>query len=130
VDEFNDLEPFFAALSVEIVVLRRVSGSRLVVPQAGSVRLDLEQQEPLSEEAVEELRGSHLVLAAEGDVPRDVVEELLDRAVPAAFEGSVWLGRARALALDDGETEIAGFKVGYRPGLGLWIGDTGADQPE
>ncbi|MFJ8364396.1 hypothetical protein [Streptomyces sp. NPDC093984] len=108
--------------SVHLVLVRRLPGSPLVVPLTGEVVLDLQaEQKRVDDETVRILLDSSLVVDAGEDIGADVVDALQHMAVPPLFRASAWLRRCRALVLEDGHAVLAGVRIGYRTGRGLWV---------
>jgi hypothetical protein len=120
----DDWEPRQDAIAV--VIAHRDPGSGKVTPVAGGPALDLGSAEAAVPEVIERLRESLVRIDAAEDMPRPVVDALCDQPVPVLFRQSAWLRDARVLVLEDGETHIAGFRVGYQPGVGLWTGEPAA----
>ena len=117
----DDWEPHQNAIAV--VVAHRDSGSGKVTAAAGGPALDLGSATPAEPEVIERIRESLVFIDAAEDVPRAVVDALHAEPVPALFRQSAWLRDARVLVLEAGETHIAGFRIGYHPGVGLWVGE-------
>ncbi|WP_158897202.1 hypothetical protein [Streptomyces hygroscopicus] len=109
-------------VGVDVVVVQRIPGTTLVTALEGEDPLDLEDpacgDDPL---VVACLRGSSLRLDAAEDVAPAVIDALLRSPVPALFRASSWLRNTRALVLENGACEIAGVRLGYQAGVGLWV---------
>ncbi len=104
------------------VVLVRPGPDGLVIPLVGGDPVDLHDDGAADdEEIVGRLIGSSLIVDASEDIPHKVVEALRRSALPALFCASPWLRRARVLVLKDGQARLSGMRVGYRPGVGLWV---------
>lgn len=106
---------------VAVVIVHRDPGSGKVTAAAGGPAMDLGSAAPAAPAVIERLRESLVRVDAAEDMPSAVVDALRALPVPMLFRQSAWLRDARALVLEAGETRIAGFRVGYQPGAGLWI---------
>ena len=115
--------------TIAVVIVHRDSASGTVTTAAGGPALDLDSAAPAAPEVIERLRESLVRIDAAEDVPSAVVEALRAQPVPVLFRQSAWLRDARVLVLEAGETRITGFRIGYRPGVGLWTGEP-ADPPQ
>jgi Cas3 C-terminal domain len=114
--------------AVAVVIVHRDPASGTVTAAAGGPALDLGSAAPAAPEVIERLRESLVRIDAAEDVPGAVVDALRAQPAPVLFRQSVWLRDARVLILELGETGIAGCRIGYRPGVGLWAGEP-ADPP-
>lgn len=106
---------------VDVVLVHSVPGGDLVAALEGGEPLDLADPSGGDEHAVHRLRSSMLRLDTAEDVPYAVIDALLRSPVPPLFQASPWLRRARLLALENGVTHIAGIRLGYQAGTGLWV---------
>jgi Cas3 C-terminal domain len=109
--------------AVAVVIAHRDPASGTVTAAAGGPALDLGSAAPAAPAVIERIRESLVRIDAAEDVPGAVVDALRAQPVPVLFRQSAWLRDARVLVLEAGETRIAGFRVGYRPGVGLWTGE-------
>ncbi|MFI6929692.1 hypothetical protein [Streptomyces sp. NPDC050287] len=106
---------------VDVVLLHRVPGGGLVTALEGGQPLDLADSSAVDEQTVARLRGSMLRLDTAEDIPYAVIDALLRSPVPPLFQAFPWLRHARPLALESGVTRIAGTRLGYQAGTGLWV---------
>ncbi len=120
----DDWEPYQDAIAV--VIAHRDLGSGIVTAAAGGPPLDLSSAAPAEPEVIERIRESLVRIDATEDVPNAVVNALHAEPVPVLFRQSAWLRDARVLLLEAGETRIAGFRIGYQPGVGLWTEEPAA----
>lgn len=112
--------------AIAVVIAHRDPGSGKVTAAAGGPALDLGSAAPAEPEVIERIRESLVRIDAAEDVPSAVVDALHAEPVPVLFRQSAWLRDARVLVLEAGETRIAGFRIGYQPGVGLWTGKPAA----
>ncbi|MFM9538607.1 hypothetical protein ACKI1I_42845 [Streptomyces turgidiscabies] len=108
-------------VGVDVVLVHRAPGSDLVTALEGGEALDLADPSGGDEQAVDRLRSSLLRLDAAEDVPDAVIVALLRSLVPPLFQASPWLRHARPVVLESGVTHIAGTRLGYQAGTGLWV---------
>ena len=109
--------------AVAVAIMNRDPVSRTVTAAVGGPAVDLGSAAPAAPTVIERIRESLVRIDAAEDVPSAVVDALRAQPVPVLFGQSAWLRDARALVLEVGETRIAGFRVGYQPGVGLWTGE-------
>jgi hypothetical protein len=114
--------------AVDVVIMHRDRASGLATAHAGGPALDLDDTAPAGPEVIVRLRESLFQLDASEDVPAAVITALHAQPAPALFRQSAWLRAARALVLEDGETTVAGIRIGYAPGAGLQVREQ-ADAP-
>lgn len=109
-----------AALTV--VLVTEVPGSSHVVPLEGGDPIALDDPcVALDQVTAMRLLGSAVTVDASDEMPPTLLAALRQEAVPPLFRASPWLRRARVLILRGGEVTLAGARVGYRPGRGLWV---------
>jgi hypothetical protein len=106
--------------ALAVVIAHRDPRSGKVIAAAGGPALDLGSAAPTESEVIERIRESLVCIDSAEDIPTAVVDALHAEPVPALFRQSAWLRDARVLVLEAGETRIAGFCIGYQPGVGLW----------
>jgi Cas3 C-terminal domain len=106
--------------AVPVAIVHRDPGSGRITAATGGPPLELGNAAPAAPEVIERIRESLVPVDAAEDMPSAVVDALRAQPVPALFGQSAWLRDARVLVLENGETRIAGFRIGYRPGVGLW----------
>jgi hypothetical protein len=114
--------------AIAVVIAYRDPASGKVTAAAGGPALDLGSAAPAEPEVIERIRESLVRIDTAEDLPSFVINALCTQPVPVLFGQSAWLRDARALVLEAGETRIAGFRIGYQPGVGLWTGEP-ADPP-
>jgi Cas3 C-terminal domain len=115
--------------AIDVVIVHRDRGAGLVTAHAGGPAVDLDDDLLADPEVIQRLRESLLRLDTAEDVPSTVVNALRAQPVPALFLQSPWLRAGRALVLEDGETRIAGVRIGYVAAVGLQVGEQ-ADSTE
>ncbi|MEU8109515.1 hypothetical protein AB0C18_38030 [Nonomuraea muscovyensis] len=113
-DSYDDIA------AVDVVLFQIASDGRAVPVGAGDA-VDLTAPGPPGQDQLRALLDASMELAADGDLPGEVVRAISAWPVPSLFRRSPWLYQHRALVFDNGRCAVGGHVLRHHDALGLYV---------